>query len=835
MPTAHLYRLVQDTAGNVLTGASITICDPGSSNPVSVPIYIDEQLSQSLSNPFVSADGTINLYMANQMTVAISVQYGSRSTIQDYVDVLPNAENILTSTTPLTITNDPFAGATLQVVDADTAQWVDETEASAVPVSAFQATGDLLVGTGTGTFETLAVSGSSDGNVFTLDHTQAGGVKWAPPAGTGTDTDAVHYTAETPNATKVKQALLNLTAMPTLRPEQFGAKADGTTDDSLAFYQAIQTGKAQAAGSGCYIQLQQGAKYYIGQAAHTAHSLQGLIDLDTGVYMGVPGGSGRAATGATTLIGDHTFIGYVVDTVNTGVQGCGINGILVISDMSSGIATACGGVRFQVVEWGHIKDVGIGNVSDIGLNILGCIDMHLENIGVSHNVSGRTLTDVTPAFFLSGTDHVLINIEANGGNTNPTIGTISNAGFFNPAIQMWGALTCKFWGVNGEFGDVGWMLGGTSSVTGGAASTFVSLNQFNDVRGDYNAAHGFYMVAAAWNQFHSVTVYNNSNNGNGLYDGFYIINSSANVGNRFTTIMGGSPTGSSHIMGYYYHDAISAGLSQMDSNLVNSIGGMRQGMTYDYAIASAPFRYSIVRTSGIGGYQFRFPSRYCAGQMWVDTTVSGAPVITYSDGASTATQGGWRLITTNALSGNLLSPLTVECLGGSTAGWTTTSPAGVTSPPVTTASAVLAANACNTLTPIQQRLGNNQILSATCNAFGVTNGSMAALTVAVIGGVAASTSYAVAMQTIAATSARNVKFIVDFFNGATYLSSNTTDTGVTNSTTTTTTHALTFTTPATTNALQVRVVFTGTALNEVHYIGLISVDTHSTATIPVYA
>lgn len=662
--------------------------------------------------------------------------------------------------------------------------------------------------------------------------------------GTGNFVSTDPQTLTTP---QIKQALLNTKSMPVLRPEQFGAVADGLTDDSIPFYNCIQAGLTQP-GAGCYIQLQQGAKYFVGQAAKSLHGLTNLVDLHTGIYLGVPGGSGRASAGATLLIGDHTFSGYIIGTPTGGVQGCGINGILVESDMSSAGASPIGGVLMQGVAWGHVRDVGIGNVTDIGLNVLGCVDMHLENIAVSHKITGRTLADVTPAFFLSGTDHVCINIQANGGNTNATIGTgLTSTNFYNAAVQLWGCDAVKFFGVNGEFADVGWYLGGTSSAAGGAASTHVSINEFVDARGDYNAAHGLYFVGAAWNQFHSLMVNNNSNNTNGAYDGVYLSNSTSVFGNRFATVIGSSPAGAANMMGYYFHDAATGGVSQLDSNIVLSIGGKRQGMAFDYALIQTPFRYSLLR-GGAGSYAFRPASRHCAGDTWSDLFAAATPVLTYSDGGGATSgtglaligNGGWRLASSGALSGNLLNAVTVECLGGSSAGWLGVTSSAVTSgAPVTAATSTFTPVCFNAVTgtnpAIIQKLGNNQILQVTTNAAGNTAGTTAVLTPAVISGVTAATAYAACVSTVAATTGRNVKFIIDCFNGATFLSSITSDTGVSNSPSAVSTHNFTFTTPASTNALQVRVVFTGAVTNEIHYVGLMSVDTHSTQTVPVYS
>lgn len=656
---------------------------------------------------------------------------------------------------------------------------------------------------------------------------------------------SVRYdTAQALTTSQVAQVLANIKAMPTLRPEQYGAVADGATDDSIAFYNCKIAGLAQSA-AGFVMQLQQGKDYYLGQAAYTAHGTTSLFDLATGVYVTVPGGSGRGNTAATRIITDHTFTNYAI-APGAGTQGCGISGVLIESDMAHGYSGVCKGVSFLGTEWGHLRDVGIGNYSDVSLSTLGSVDLHLENLSIGHDVSGRVLTDYTPAFLLSGTDHVLINIEANGGNTNSTIGTINAAGhFYNPAIQVYDCSTVKAYGVNGEFADCGWYFGGD---VGGTANTFCTLNQFVDCRGDYNAGHGLVLDGAAWNYFGNTTVYNNSNNGNGLFNGVHILNNTQNIGNRFTTVIGGSPGGSANIMGFYFYDALTGGVTQLDMNMVGTIGGQRQGMTFDYAFAAAPYHLSYIKGNGAGSYIFRPPSRHVAGATWCDLFAPTAPVLTFADGGgavvgagtSIVGNGGWRTLA-GVLTGNLLHPITVECLNGATTGWlTVTSGLVTTGAPVTTPTCAFAPVAWNTVPAIVAKLGNNQIARFTANAAGVTAGYMEALTPALLSStnaIAASTSYAAAVQVVAAaaSSARNVKFIIDCFSGSTFLSSITADAGVNDSTTAVTTHAATFTTPAGCNAIQVRVRITGVALNEVHYVGLISVDNHSTQTIPVYS
>lgn len=145
--SAHLYRVVQDGAGNTLNGASITICNPGTQTAITPQLYADAGLTVPLSNPFTAIKGIVDVYLASPQTVAVMATYRGNVTISDYIDVLPLAEDLLATLTPLAITNDHFPGALLRVVDATTAQWVDSSAVSAWE-QVFSSSGTLAVTTG---------------------------------------------------------------------------------------------------------------------------------------------------------------------------------------------------------------------------------------------------------------------------------------------------------------------------------------------------------------------------------------------------------------------------------------------------------------------------------------------------------------------------------------------------------------------------------------------------------------------------------------------------------------------------------------------------------------
>jgi hypothetical protein len=126
MTVAHLYRVIQDAAGNVVPGAQVSLCDPGSTSALITDlVYADQQLTAVMPNPFTVPHGVINVYLARPRTITLKTLVGSVASYIDYVDVLPAAENILATTTPIVIGNDAFAGGVLQMQDLNTAVWSD--------------------------------------------------------------------------------------------------------------------------------------------------------------------------------------------------------------------------------------------------------------------------------------------------------------------------------------------------------------------------------------------------------------------------------------------------------------------------------------------------------------------------------------------------------------------------------------------------------------------------------------------------------------------------------------------------------------------------------------
>lgn len=123
--TAHLYRAVQDGQGNALSGAQVTICSPGTQTAIPEQLFSDEALTTPLSNPFVTNNGIVDVYLSQPKTVAIKTVYGTQTVVVDYVDALPSAENVLVTSSPVVITNAPAAGYIPQMTDSVNMSFVD--------------------------------------------------------------------------------------------------------------------------------------------------------------------------------------------------------------------------------------------------------------------------------------------------------------------------------------------------------------------------------------------------------------------------------------------------------------------------------------------------------------------------------------------------------------------------------------------------------------------------------------------------------------------------------------------------------------------------------------
>lgn len=128
MSRSHLYRTVQSLGGGLISGVSVTVCDPGTTTPIVQLLYATQNGDPTLSNPFLADSGVIDFYLNNAQDVALVLTYGASTLIVDYQQVLPPADEIMTAGGPVTVTNGPSTGFILAGTDSSHAAWVDPAD-----------------------------------------------------------------------------------------------------------------------------------------------------------------------------------------------------------------------------------------------------------------------------------------------------------------------------------------------------------------------------------------------------------------------------------------------------------------------------------------------------------------------------------------------------------------------------------------------------------------------------------------------------------------------------------------------------------------------------------
>src|SRR6266568_130529 len=123
MSRAHLYRTVQALGGSLVSGASVTVCEPGTTTPIAQVLHDSEAGAGTLSNPFLATGGIIDFYLDNAQDVDLVISYGSSTRTVPYQGVMRPAGEIFAAGSPVTVTTSPSAGNLLSATDATHAAW----------------------------------------------------------------------------------------------------------------------------------------------------------------------------------------------------------------------------------------------------------------------------------------------------------------------------------------------------------------------------------------------------------------------------------------------------------------------------------------------------------------------------------------------------------------------------------------------------------------------------------------------------------------------------------------------------------------------------------------
>lgn len=212
------FEITYWTDDGVTGTTPITIYRNTNSITVRSPISSSASISGTELRAIGTADAPVTLRRAadtNQSYVSFTTANGPENyrlgtgsgavpSLRLYMPNLDlNALSVDGSTGLMTVAGDPATGlgiATRQYVDAR------------IPRSIVDNAGELIVGTGPGSVDNLAVG--ADGTVLTADSSQSRGVRWATPTGGSGDSSV-------------------------FAPEDYGAVGDGVADDTAAVAAAI--------------------------------------------------------------------------------------------------------------------------------------------------------------------------------------------------------------------------------------------------------------------------------------------------------------------------------------------------------------------------------------------------------------------------------------------------------------------------------------------------------------------------------------------------------------------------------------------------------------------
>lgn len=125
MARAHLFRPITDRSGNLLYNASVTVREVNYSIPVGQPLYAGPAGDTVLPNPFIAVNGVIDFWLDEPQRVSLLIEHEQVDDILVYLDAPPPPEEIVSSSAPLEIVNEPSTSGQvlLSTATAGQAQW----------------------------------------------------------------------------------------------------------------------------------------------------------------------------------------------------------------------------------------------------------------------------------------------------------------------------------------------------------------------------------------------------------------------------------------------------------------------------------------------------------------------------------------------------------------------------------------------------------------------------------------------------------------------------------------------------------------------------------------
>lgn len=289
----------------------------------------------------------------------------------------------------------------------------------------------------------------------------------------------------------------------TVQAEWTGAVGDGSTDDSSAIQELIDTLFAAKNG---IIQFQS-KDYKVNLELKEYVTLQGTYS-----GIGINGkvtGSSVAAKG-TRLIANAT--GAVIDTDDSGEIST-LMGIKNMQIRGLGAGTACIGVHFRYVQRSIIRDVSFDNISDQAILSDAGYANYFQNIFAQNCLLDQSQAAKIGVIDVGGTDHFLDNIESTASQS-----ALTDANMYLCAIVIRGSNNFST-RVIGEISDIGIHVIG-------------DFNRFNNCRADLNFGHGIEIASGAdFNDFSICYASRNGAETDNTYDGY-------NITGKYSTFTG---------------------------------------------------------------------------------------------------------------------------------------------------------------------------------------------------------------------------------------------------------------------------------------------------------
>lgn len=299
-----------------------------------------------------------------------------------------------------------------------------------------------------------------------------------------TDADLIAYTPAGTGtvATTVQEVLRR-----TVSVKDFGAVGDGVADDTIKVQAAIDA-IASVGGGIVYFPVGNYRCNVVLKANVT------LTSLGTGTFGYLASGTNKG------VILTQAAAGFVVDTPATGISNCAIVGI---NFKGLGAGTAGGGVRFQDVQWGAVKQCSFDNFADQAVLKNAGNANTFEDILTTNVLLNRTRSTQNGCIELAGgADDFLSRIEA-----NPSLTTgVSDANLRVCAIVIRSANVFASNCV-GEFADWGFYTTG-------------NYCRFVNCRADQNKGSGFYCGGTSL--YSNCLSLSNGQAAANTYDGFYV-------------------------------------------------------------------------------------------------------------------------------------------------------------------------------------------------------------------------------------------------------------------------------------------------------------------------